>query len=35
MELKQRKQALADAVITADESLIRGLTREDLALLLG
>ncbi|MGI9332571.1 MAG: SNF2-related protein [Gammaproteobacteria bacterium] len=34
VELKQKKQELADAVITADESLIRSLTREDLALLL-
>ncbi len=34
LELQQRKRALADAIITADESLIRTLTREDLELLL-
>jgi SNF2 family DNA or RNA helicase len=34
LELQRRKRALADAIITADESLIRTLTREDLELLL-
>ena len=34
IELQQRKRALADAIITADESLIRTLTRDDLELLL-
>ena len=34
LELQQSKRALADAIITADESLIRTLTREDLELLL-
>jgi len=34
LELQIKKRALADAVITADNSLIRDLTREDLELLL-
>ena len=34
LELQETKRALADAVITADESLIRTLTRADLELLL-
>ncbi len=34
IELQQSKRALAEAIITADESLIRTLTREDLELLL-
>ncbi len=35
LELQKSKRALADAIITQDNSLIRNLTREDLALLLG
>jgi len=34
LELQQRKRELADAIITADNSVIRGLQREDLELLL-
>jgi superfamily II DNA or RNA helicase len=34
LELQQSKRDLADAIITADNSLLRGLTREDLELLL-
>src|SRR5206468_6264187 len=34
LELQERKRALADAIITADEGLLRTLTREDLELLL-
>ena len=34
LELQIKKRALADAIITADNSLIRDLTREDLELLL-
>jgi superfamily II DNA or RNA helicase len=34
LELQQGKRALADAIINADNSLIRNLTREDLELLL-
>jgi superfamily II DNA or RNA helicase len=34
LELQHRKRDLADAIITADNSLIRNLTREDLELLL-
>jgi len=34
LELQQRKRALADAILTADSSLIRHLRREDLELLL-
>jgi SNF2 family DNA or RNA helicase len=34
LELQARKRALADAVITADNSLIRDLGREELELLL-
>jgi hypothetical protein len=34
LELQQTKRELADAIITADNSLIRNLTREDLELLL-
>ncbi len=34
LELQQRKRALADAIITADNSVIRNLTRDDLELLL-
>ena len=34
LELQQTKRALADAIISADNSLIRTLTREDLELLL-
>ena len=34
LELQETKRALADAIITADDSLIRTLTREDLELLL-
>ena len=29
LELQQRKRALADAIITADNSVIRNLTRDD------
>src|SRR5437867_10709960 len=34
LELQQRKRHLADAILTADNSLIRDLKREDLELLL-
>ena len=34
LELQQRKRDLADAILTADNSLIRDLRREDLELLL-
>ena len=34
LELQKHKRALADAVIEADQSLVAGLTREDLELLL-
>ena len=34
VELQQRKRHLADAILTADNSLIRDLKREDLELLL-
>lgn len=34
LELQQSKRQLADAILTADESLIRNLKREDLELLL-
>ena len=34
LELQQRKRALADAIITADNSVVRSLKREDLELLL-
>ena len=34
LELQQTKRRLADAIIGADNSLIRSLTREDLELLL-
>ncbi len=34
LELQQRKRALADAIITADNSVIRNLTRDDLEMLL-
>lgn len=34
LELQQRKRTLADAIITADNSVVRGLTRDDLELLL-
>ena len=34
LELQQTKRELADAIVSADESLIRTLTREDLELLL-
>jgi superfamily II DNA or RNA helicase len=34
LELQQRKRELADAIITADNSLVRNLKREDLELLL-
>ncbi len=34
LELQETKRALADSIISADESLIRTLTREDLELLL-
>lgn len=34
LELQQRKRELADAIITADNSVVRGLRREDLELLL-
>jgi len=34
LELQQSKRDLADAIITADNSLLRSLTREDLELLL-
>ncbi len=34
LELQKSKKALADSIINADNSLIRGLTREDLQLLL-
>jgi SNF2 family DNA or RNA helicase len=35
LELQQTKRELADAIINADNSLIRNLSREDLELLLG
>jgi superfamily II DNA or RNA helicase len=35
LQLQETKRALADAIINADNSLIRSLTREDLELLLG
>jgi SNF2 family DNA or RNA helicase len=35
LELQKTKRQLADSIISADNSLIRSLTREDLALLLG
>ena len=34
LELQQKKKKLADSIITADNSLIRTLTRKDLELLL-
>jgi SNF2 family DNA or RNA helicase len=34
VELQQRKRALADAIVSADNSVVRALTREDLELLL-
>ena len=34
LELQQRKRELADAIITADNSVVRSLRREDLELLL-
>jgi SNF2 family DNA or RNA helicase len=34
LELQKTKRALADAIINADNSLIRSLTGDDLALLL-
>jgi SNF2 family DNA or RNA helicase len=34
LELQETKRALAESIISADESLIRTLTREDLELLL-
>jgi superfamily II DNA or RNA helicase len=34
LELQQRKRELADAIITADNSVVKGLRREDLELLL-
>ena len=34
LELQQKKRDLADAIISADNSLIRSLTAEDLQLLL-
>jgi SNF2 family DNA or RNA helicase len=34
LELQQRKRTLADAILTADNSLIRGLRRQDLEMLL-
>lgn len=34
LELQKEKQSLADAIISADASLIRSLTAEDLTLLL-
>ena len=34
LELQERKRSLADAILTADNSLIRDLRREDLELLL-
>lgn len=34
LELQEAKRELADAIISADEGLIRTLTREDLLLLL-
>jgi len=34
LELQQRKRALADAIITADNSVVRSLKREDLELIL-
>jgi len=34
LELQRSKRDLADAIITADNSLLRTLTREDLELLL-
>jgi SNF2 family DNA or RNA helicase len=35
IELQARKRQLADAIISADNSGLAGLTREDLELLLG
>ena len=35
LELQRQKRELADALITADESILAGLTREELELLLG
>jgi SNF2 family DNA or RNA helicase len=32
--LQEKKRALADAIVRADESVLRGLRREDLELLL-
>jgi SNF2 family DNA or RNA helicase len=34
LELQQRKKDLADAIITEDNSVIRNLSNEDLAILL-
>jgi len=34
LELQQRKRRLADAILMADNALLRDLTREDLELLL-
>ena len=34
LELQETKRALADSIISADQSLIRTLSREDLELLL-
>jgi SNF2 family DNA or RNA helicase len=34
LDLQRRKRELADAIITADSSLVRSLKREDLELLL-
>ena len=34
-ELKRRKRALADAVVTADAGALRGLTEDDVSRLLG
>ena len=35
LALQERTRRLADAVISADAGVLRGLTREDLELLLG
>ena len=35
LALQESKRRLADAVISADAGVLRGLTREDLELLLG
>ena len=34
LDLQEKKRALADAIVRADEGVLRGLRREDLELLL-